>query len=133
MFRETRKLVTSAMKNATHVDASGDIAGPTIANWKLWKDKLNIPHPFCGAVFSNGLEGTGTRSWKLGDTASRTHIVWFVALRKRMVNRVSGVDNVLASDLSGSQHLHMFFQILVDGRSTASNMSCVRLQNEDLF
>ena len=34
------------------------------------------------------------------------------------------VDNVLAADLSGSQHLHMFFQKLVNSRSTASNMRC---------
>ena len=48
----------------------------------------------------------------------RIDTVWFVALRKRTV------DNVLAADLSGSQHLHMFFHILFNGRSTASNMRC---------
>ena len=71
MFRETRKLLTSAIHHVSHVDASVGIAGPTIAIWELWKDDSKTAHPLCGAEFSHGLEGTGTRSWKLGDTVLR--------------------------------------------------------------
>ena len=57
-------------------------------------------------------------SWETPCVLGCIDTVLFVALRKRMV------ENVLAADLSGSQHLHMFFHILVNGRSTASNIRC---------
>ena len=68
MFREKRKLHTSAINHVSHVDASVDMAGPTIAIWELWRDDSKTAHPLCGAEFSRRSEGTGTRSWKLGDT-----------------------------------------------------------------